>query len=124
MAKQARVLSVIIIDGITYSPNQVVVLADDLAKQFEKEGSIDSGKAAIAYCINDLGATPIVHQDPAEQAAAAAASQQKAGALAAAQAAVDAAQAAVNAESDQAKKADLGIDLQKAQAALDALNAA
>lgn len=62
--KKVRILVDQQIDGIPYRCNDVVDLPAELAKPLLEQGAIDDNKAAVAYCLNDLGATVIAHQSP------------------------------------------------------------
>ena len=61
MAKQARILSAVELDGQTYQPNQVVEFSDKTAKALNADGQVDTDPASVAYCINDLGAVAVKH---------------------------------------------------------------
>lgn len=62
MGTQARILVAVQLDGQIYQPNQVVDLPPAVAKALRAEGNVDTSKEAIAYCLDELGATVIVHQ--------------------------------------------------------------
>ena len=62
--KKIRILVDQQIDGIPYRCNDVVDLPAELAKPLLEQGAIDDNKAAVAYCLNDLGATVIAHRCP------------------------------------------------------------
>lgn len=61
MAKKARVLVDLRLEGNHYRPDQVVEFDDKLAKVLEKEGHIDSNAAAVADALDRLGAKPVKH---------------------------------------------------------------
>lgn len=63
--KKVRILVDQNIDGVAYRCNDVVDLSVALAKPLLELGAADDNKAAVAYCLNELGATVIVHQSPA-----------------------------------------------------------
>ena len=65
MGTKARVLVACGIGGLSLTPNQVVDLPAELAKVHVKQGEIDTSKAAVDYCINELGAEVIVYKVPA-----------------------------------------------------------
>lgn len=65
MGTKARVLVDTQVQGVDYKPNQLVELPDDIAKSLAKEGIVDTNKAAIAYCVDELKVEVIVHQKPA-----------------------------------------------------------
>lgn len=73
MGTKVRVLCLITVAGIGYKPDQVVDLPSAVAKSLAAEGQVDPHKEAVAYCIRELGAEVIVHVDPADVEAAAAA---------------------------------------------------
>ena len=66
MGTQARILVAVQLDGQIYQPNQVVDLPPAVAKALRTEGDIDTSKEAVAYCVDELGATVIVHQAAAD----------------------------------------------------------
>lgn len=59
--KKVRILMCQEIEGIEYPVNAVVALDDGLVKSLVKEGLVDPSKAAVDYCINELGARVIEH---------------------------------------------------------------
>lgn len=63
--KKVRILVDQQIDGTPYRCNDVVDLPAELANPLLEQGAVDDHKAAVAYCLNELGATVIVHQSPA-----------------------------------------------------------
>lgn len=73
MGTKVRVLCLITVAGIGYKPDQVVDLPSAVAKSLAAEGQVDPHKEAVAYCIRELGAEVIVHVDPVDAEAAAAA---------------------------------------------------
>lgn len=68
--KKARILVDKEIDGVFYKVNQVIEADSALIKELVREGAVDDSAAAVKYCI-DQGANPILHQTPADVAAAA-----------------------------------------------------
>lgn len=65
MGTKVRILAALTLDGVPYQPNQVVDMPSAAAKSFQADGQVDANKDAIAYCLNELGATVIVHASPA-----------------------------------------------------------
>ncbi|MEK6788501.1 MAG: hypothetical protein AABY68_06080 [Pseudomonadota bacterium] len=59
--KKVRMLMRHEIEGVEYPVNAVVALDESLVKSLVKEGIVDSSKAAVDYCINELGARVIEH---------------------------------------------------------------
>ena len=59
-----RVLVEVVLVGLTYKPDQVVAFPTALAKSLERDGIADSNKAAVAYCLDTLGAKIITHAPP------------------------------------------------------------
>lgn len=59
MGVKSRILS----DCLGYKPNQVVDFQTPLAKTLADAGLIDSNKAAVNYCLNELAASVVVHAD-------------------------------------------------------------
>jgi hypothetical protein len=113
---KARILSDLKMDGLQYRVNQVVDLPSNAAKALEKDGQVDTDKAAVAYCIEELGAVVINHEtasktqaqidyDNAVEAAAAA-------------------RAAADAETDAQKRAELQSAVEAADAAVTDAKAA
>lgn len=68
--KKVRVLAAWPLEGRTYQPNQVVQVEDAKVKQAIKDGVVDGGKDAVAYCINELGAQIVVHDDQEDASSA------------------------------------------------------
>lgn len=75
-----RVLSVLLVDGIRYLPNQLVTnLPKNYVASYKERGMISDKAADVAYCKDKLGAEVIIHpskeptldQAAAEQEAAA-----------------------------------------------------
>jgi hypothetical protein len=62
MGTKVRILTDIRIDGVPYAANQVVDLPVGTAKAQESAGLVDAHKDAVAYCINELGTKPVVHE--------------------------------------------------------------
>lgn len=69
MGTKARVLVDTKVQGVDYKPNQLVEFPDDVAKSLAKEGIVDTNKAAIAYCVDELKSEVVVHQKPESAAA-------------------------------------------------------
>lgn len=65
MGTKVRVLCAITIDGASYRPDHVVDFPAALARALAADGSVDTNKDAVAYCINDLGAAVTLHAAPA-----------------------------------------------------------
>jgi hypothetical protein len=61
MAKQARILTTVELDGQTYQPNQIVEFTDKTAKALHTDGQVDTDPAAVAYCTKELGIVVIKH---------------------------------------------------------------
>lgn len=61
MGTKVRILAVVPLDGITYTPDQVVDLPPAVAKALAAAGHVDPHKEAVAYCVNTLGAKVLVH---------------------------------------------------------------
>ncbi len=62
--KKVRILVDQQIAGAPYRCNDVVDLPAEIAKPLLDQGSVDDNKAAVSYCVNELGATVIAHQSP------------------------------------------------------------
>ncbi len=62
--KKIRILVDQQIDGIPYRCNDVVDLPAEQAKPLIEQVAADDNKAAVAYCINELGIKPLVHSAP------------------------------------------------------------
>ena len=84
-----RVLSVLLVDGIRYSPNQLVTnLPESYVASYKERGMISDKPADIAYCKDKLGTEVIIHPskepalDPEAEAKAAAAAEKEAAAKA------------------------------------------
>lgn len=61
MGTKVRILAVVMLDGITYHPNQVVDFPPAVAKALAADGQVDPNKNAVAYCVEQLGAEVVVH---------------------------------------------------------------
>lgn len=61
MAKQARILVDVYLEGQIYTPDQVVEFDDKIAKFLAQEGRIDLAREAVLYCVDALGAKPVKH---------------------------------------------------------------
>ena len=66
--RKVRVLVDQPIEGIPYRCNDVVELPAELAKPLLDQGAIDDNKAAVAYCVTELGREVIVHVTPVVEA--------------------------------------------------------
>jgi hypothetical protein len=55
-----RILAAVILDGLTYKPDQVVELETGIANDLADQGAVDKHKDAVAYAIAQ-GATVIRH---------------------------------------------------------------
>lgn len=75
MAKKARVIAVLHMDGNTYQPNQVIEFDDKAAKELQLQGAIDTDPDAVAYCIKELSVQVIRHAPTEDEAARIAAEQ-------------------------------------------------
>ena len=64
MGTKVRVLAAIVVDGVTYQPDQVVDLPAGVAKALAADGQVDPNKDAVAYATKELGAEVIVHVEP------------------------------------------------------------
>ncbi len=64
MGTKARVLVACMIGGMLLKPDQVIDLPSDLAKRHAKNGEIDPTKAAVDYCLNELGASIVLYEIP------------------------------------------------------------
>lgn len=62
MGTKVRILVATYIGGVLYKPNQVVDLPASIAKPLHADGQVDPDKAAVAYCVNELGAEVIVYK--------------------------------------------------------------
>lgn len=113
---KARILADVVIDGLQYRVNQVVDMPADAAKAMAKEGQIDTDKAAVAYCVDELGAVVINHETASKTQAQID--------YDTAVAAAAAARAAADAETDAQKRADLQSAVEAADAAVAAAKAA
>ncbi|MET3132869.1 hypothetical protein AAKU55_003150 [Oxalobacteraceae bacterium GrIS 1.11] len=69
MAKIARVIAVLHLDGNEYHPNQVIEFDNGTAKALKDAGSIDTEPAAIAYCTDTLRVKMIRHAPTEDEAA-------------------------------------------------------
>lgn len=108
MGTKVRILTAVIIGGVSYQPNQVVDLPSALAKSFAADGIVDPNKESVAYCTGELGVEVIVHKDA------------KSAEVAAARAQVATLQADLEAAVDENKPA-IAEQLAAAQAELDKL---
>jgi len=108
--KRVRILVDRTVDELRYRVNQVVDFPDAIGKQLTATGEVDDSKGGIDYCIKELGAEPIVHEEAAERAATAQ--------FADLEAALKAANAAVKGEKDAGKRAELQKVAKAAAAAL------
>lgn len=97
--KRVRILVDRTVEGLQYKTNQVVDFPDAVGKQLIESGEVDDSKGAVKYCMEELGAEPIVHEEAAERAATAQ--------FADLEAALKEANTAVRTEKDAKKKADL-----------------
>jgi hypothetical protein len=61
MAKKARILVALHLEGNLYQPDQVVEFDDKLAKVLEKDGHVDTNAAAVADSVERLGAKLLRH---------------------------------------------------------------
>lgn len=59
--KNVRVLATWPLEGLLYRPNQVVQVDESKIKQAVKDGVVDAAKAAVEYCIKELGAEVVIH---------------------------------------------------------------
>ena len=60
-----RIISAVKLDGVDYTPNQVVEFPTAMLTILKDQGVIDPSKAAVDYCLNELGAQVVAH-DAAE----------------------------------------------------------
>lgn len=65
MGTKARVLIATTVDGESYVPNDVVDFPAALAKTLKAAAQVDTDKAAVAYCLDELGAKVKTHPVPA-----------------------------------------------------------
>lgn len=72
MGTKARILLSLQLDGRDYQPNQIVDFPPALAKALRTEGMIDTSKEAVAYCVDELGAEVLLHEEVAATVEAAA----------------------------------------------------
>lgn len=61
----ARVLVDLVIQGLAYKVDQVVDLPENLAKPHVADGSIDASPDAVDYCRKELKSPELVHEDQA-----------------------------------------------------------
>jgi hypothetical protein len=94
------------VDGLDYKGNQVVDFPNELADKLVAGGAADNNKNAVQYCIDELGAKPIVHEDLAEQAAKAE--------VKAAKETLDRLNAQVKGETDAGRRANLQVAAKEA----------
>jgi len=57
------------VEGLNYKANQVVDFPDALAKKLMEGLEADDSKAGVSYCMDELGAKPIKHEDASEELA-------------------------------------------------------
>jgi hypothetical protein len=108
--KRVRILVDRTVEGLQYKANQVVDFPESIAKQLIETGEVDDSKGAVKYCMEQLGAEPIVHEEAAERAATAQ--------FADLETALKDANAAVKREKDAGKRAELQKVAKAAAAAL------
>lgn len=56
-----RILSGVKLDGVEYAPNQVVEFPTSMLNVLKEHGVVDPSKAAVEYCVKELGAVAVVH---------------------------------------------------------------
>ena len=56
-----RIISAVKLDGVDYTPNQVVEFPTAMLTILKDQGVIDRSKAAVDYCLNELGAQVVAH---------------------------------------------------------------
>jgi hypothetical protein len=94
------------VEGLSYKANQVVDYPDALAKKLIDGLEADASKAGVDYCIDELGAKPIKHEDAAEELAKVE--------LKAAKENLDRLNAQVKAETDAGRRANLQVTAKEA----------
>lgn len=62
---KVRVLNAVIVEGISYACNQVVVFPAEIAKHLKAAGSVDDSKEAVAFCVSE-GAEVVAHAPQSE----------------------------------------------------------
>lgn len=66
---RARVLTTLILDGLTATANQVLSMDDKLAKTYSDAGAVDTNKQAVAYALEENGGKVIDYIPRKEQRA-------------------------------------------------------
>ena len=56
-----RVLSAVLIEGVSYAPDSVVTFPAGLFQQLKEFGSVDESKGAVDYCLS-LGIKAVEHK--------------------------------------------------------------
>jgi hypothetical protein len=94
------------VEGLNYKANQVVDFPDALGKKLIEGLETDASKAGVDYCIDELGAKLIKHEDAADQLLEAQ--------LKAAKENLDRLNAQVKAETDAGRRANLQVAAKEA----------
>lgn len=62
---KVRVLTAVLVEGVSYAGNQVVAFPAEIAKQLKAAGSVDDAKEAVAFCLSE-GAEVVEHAPQAD----------------------------------------------------------